>query len=966
MPAVSRPHPSRLRRLLPAALLALACALALPAAASAETLLVNTLSDESSPYGCEDFGECSLREAIEKADSWEGPDTIEFEVAGTIALGTHPLPPIFDTLTIDATTLEGYEGKPLVEIDGSNTVPEEGGLTEGLAFFSTAGGSRVEGLAIGGFDLGIYLAVESVSHVCGNYVGVGLDGTTALPNNVGIETAVESPGNRIGAECFGSGGNVISGNLSYGIVDAGSGTVISANRIGVDATGAAQPNGRSNSIGAGVLVSMFAENTYIGSSEGEVEDPGNTIADNEGAGVLVEDGNSHAGIRGNSIYANSLAGIQIYANAPPAPIPDGSSVGGGTTQVIGTFNGEPETSYILDFYVNESCDPSGFGEGQEYLGSEMVTTDDSGAVGFSALLETEPQIEGEIFTATATDLGSGSTSRFSACEDEPPSVQIESPTPDNPTSSTAASFNFTGEDLDGQVASFECSLDNAAFAACSSPETYSDLADGSHHFEVRAVDRAGKPSPSPAVYDWTVDTTAPTTAIEAKPDNPSNESSPSFTFSGADPSGSGVSGFECRLDSGTFAACSSPSFPGPLADGAHSFEVRAIDNAGNADASPASYTWTVDSTPPTVEIEEQPSDPSKSSSAGFDFSGEDITEPEGVAFECSLDGEDFGPCESGQEYLSLTDGAHDFEVKALDQAGNASAPDSYTWTVDTTAPTTTIATKPSDPSHDSSPSLSFTGSDPGGSGVDHFECSLDNAAFADCTSPRAFEHLADGSHIFAVRAVDKAGNADASPAVYTWTIDTSQPAKPATSSTTPLATFTEAINGESVAVAPEEGKVYVQRPGQKHPTLLKEGQTIPVGSIVDATQGKVLLTSVNANGEAQSAYFYGGKFLVVQHDGSGLVILKLRGEPLACGARASGSTATASGKKGNRLWGSGHGNFRTEGNYGSATVQGTIWFTEDRCNGTFFKVKRGVVSVRDFGKGKTISLPAGKTYLANP
>ena len=180
-------------------------------------------------------------------------------------------------------------------------------------------------------------------------------------------------------------------------------------------------------------------------------------------------------------------------------------------------------------------------------------------------------------------------------------------------------------------------------------------------------------------------------------------------------------------------------------------------------------------------------------------------------------------------------------------------------------------------------------------------------------------------------------------------------------------------NGESVAVAPKAGKVYVQRPGQKGKTLLKEGQTIPVGSIVDATKGKVTLTSVNAAGIEQTAVFYGGVFLVQQHEGSGLVILKLRGGNFrGCGKKANRtgkkSSARASGKSksGRRLWGSGKGNFRTQGNHGSATVRGTIWFTEDRCNSTFFKVKRGVVSIRDFDAGKTFSLPAGKSYLAKP
>jgi hypothetical protein len=179
----------------------------------------------------------------------------------------------------------------------------------------------------------------------------------------------------------------------------------------------------------------------------------------------------------------------------------------------------------------------------------------------------------------------------------------------------------------------------------------------------------------------------------------------------------------------------------------------------------------------------------------------------------------------------------------------------------------------------------------------------------------------------------------------------------------PIATTTP-VNGESVAVAPESGQILVKRPGSNKFVALKEGQTIPVGSVVDATNGKVLLTSVNSAGVAQNAVFYGGKFLVVQHDGSGLVILKLQGS-LACGAKGS-SVATASGRKGRRLWGSGKGTFRTEGNYGSASVRGTEWLTEDRCGSTFFKVKRGVVSVRDFPNKKTIALPAGKTYLAKP
>ena len=175
-------------------------------------------------------------------------------------------------------------------------------------------------------------------------------------------------------------------------------------------------------------------------------------------------------------------------------------------------------------------------------------------------------------------------------------------------------------------------------------------------------------------------------------------------------------------------------------------------------------------------------------------------------------------------------------------------------------------------------------------------------------------------------------------------------------------------NGEKVVVAPKAGTVFVTLPSGKK-VKLKEGQTIPVGSLVDATRGKVTLTSVNRKGETQTAVFFGGVFLVQQQEGSGLVVLKLRGA-LDCGKAArSGRVAgrlERGGKKSRKLWGSGKGNFRTEGNNGSATVRGTIWLTEDRCSGTFFKVSQGVVTIRDFGAGETFQLGKGKSYLATP
>ena len=163
--------------------------------------------------------------------------------------------------------------------------------------------------------------------------------------------------------------------------------------------------------------------------------------------------------------------------------------------------------------------------------------------------------------------------------------------PLNPSTSTVAVFAFVGTDTGSGVAGFQCSLDSAAFVACTSSQSYSNLADGSHTFQVRAVDNLGNVDPTPASYAWVVDSSPPDTTIDSQPANPSSSSSATFAFSGSD-SGSGVAGFQCSLDNSAFAACTSPQSYSSLADGSHTFQVRAVDAAGNVDPTPASFTWT--------------------------------------------------------------------------------------------------------------------------------------------------------------------------------------------------------------------------------------------------------------------------------------------------------------------------------------------------------------------------------------
>ena len=291
-----------------------------------------------------------------------------------------------------------------------------------------------------------------------------------------------------------------------------------------------------------------------------------------------------------------------------------------------------------------------------------------------------------------------------------------------------------------------------AFAAAAFP------ADGSYTIRVRAFDNAANVQ-TPLSRTFTYDTGPPDTTITAQPANPTNQTSASFSFTSTEAGSS----FACSLDGAAFAACTSPRSYTGLAAGAHTFQVRATDPAGNTDATPASYSWTVDIAPPNTTITAQPANPTNQTSASFSFTSTEA----GSSFQCSLDGVAFGACTSPQGYTGLAAGAHTFQVRATDAAGNTDAsPASYGWTVDTSAPETTITSGPPDPTSDPSASFSFL-ADEGGSS---FECSLDGAGFAACTSPQDYTALAPGSHVFEVRATDPAGNTDASPASYAWTV----------------------------------------------------------------------------------------------------------------------------------------------------------------------------------------------------
>lgn len=266
-----------------------------------------------------------------------------------------------------------------------------------------------------------------------------------------------------------------------------------------------------------------------------------------------------------------------------------------------------------------------------------------------------------------------------------------------------------------------------------------------------------------------VDGTPPNTTIDSAPPALTNQTSASFSFSSSE---SGSS-FQCRLDGAAFGNCPGAPYSG-LADGSHTFRVRAIDAAGNIDPTPAAYTWTVDTVPPSTAITSSPPNPTNQTSATFVFSSE-----AGATFECSLDAIEagaFAPCTSPKSYAGLPGGARTFQVRATDAAGNTDpTPATHSWRIDLTGPATTIVTAPASATNSTTASFTFQSSEPGAT----FECSLDTALFTACSPPVVYS-LGPGAHTFAVRSLDETQNTGPE-ASHSWTIDTRPPTATVTS-----------------------------------------------------------------------------------------------------------------------------------------------------------------------------------------
>ena len=287
---------------------------------------------------------------------------------------------------------------------------------------------------------------------------------------------------------------------------------------------------------------------------------------------------------------NVSAGCSVISTTPPQATCSASGLteidlllgDGNDNETVAPIAGSPPPSVHAS--GEDGVDTLAGGPGQDVLdggpGADTITSRDGDADTITCGADADP-------TVVVDPVDAVDASCESVDDGEPPDTTLTS-TPDTPTNARQFSFGYTSPD---QGAAFRCWFDAQAPGACPTWPLSTDGLEGAHTFHVAAVDHGGRglADPTPASFDFAVDRTAPDTTITSGPPATSDDSTPTFAFSSND---SGAK-FACWIDNGALLTCTSPFTSQPLAAGAHTFFVAAIDALGNVDQTPASFKFTI-------------------------------------------------------------------------------------------------------------------------------------------------------------------------------------------------------------------------------------------------------------------------------------------------------------------------------------------------------------------------------------
>jgi RTX calcium-binding nonapeptide repeat (4 copies) len=614
-----------------------------------------------------------------------GDDNIRFGNAGGVVSGNLNAGEIagadagdrdLDTTGIDSLSTEGQGGQDTITADGAPGAPDfDGAVPLRVSFLGGAGNDTLRSgtFSSGGSsnalegDAGDDTMIgntgsDSIQVGDGNDTadgGAGGDSASYLNHlqGVTVDLRVTAQQDTVGAglDTLTNFENAQGGNASDTITGTSGANLLSGGQA-------------SNDTGDDTLVGLGGNDTLSGAAGDDILRPG---ADND----------SITGAQGNDTVSYSDVGAGATFSLDPALTGVAQSTGGaGNDRLADSPLGppdDPDTNHEVENLTGSAFADNLTGNG---LPNKIV----GGGGGDTISLLDGPD-EFEVLDGILDTVACGPGADSGVADEPGVDTLTDCETTDFAPQTSIAAGPANGAKINDRTptyslsanepATFERRVDGGSFQPCAASCTIPTLPDGPHTVAFRATDSDlghNTIDQTPATRIVTIDTAGPQTTITDGPDRPTNDSTPTFRFS----SNEGGSSFQCRVDAGAFASCTSPRTAAALDDGQHTFAVRARDQALNLDPSPASRAFTVDTDAPETTITKGPRKKTRKKKVTFEFSADEA----GSSFECALDGAAFSPCRSPMTVKAKKRGKHSFQVRATDEAGNADeTPAEHTW-----------------------------------------------------------------------------------------------------------------------------------------------------------------------------------------------------------------------------------------------------------------------------------------------
>lgn len=534
--------------------------------------------------------QCTLRAAIQEANATTQPDLIRFSIEGgasrvkTINVGGAgfgALPTITEPVIIDGYTQAGAspntravgdDAKLTIELNGANA----GSNAAGLFIGGAAGNCVIKGLVINNFSTrGIAIGGDTFNNrIEGNFIGTDPTGTLDRGNGLEGVLLFDVAGQNVVGGTTPAARNVISGNGFPGISTSrgADANTIQGNYIGTDRSGTKKLGNSDNGI------QIESSSNIIG---GTTAGARNVVSGNANAGVALLSPGEKNRVLGNRI-GTTAGGTGALGNLDGVAIngSSGNAIGDGTAGGSNTIAFNETTGVRVDdgnglAKLNRITHNSIFsndGLGIDLNGDGITANDPGDADSGPNNLQNFPVLTFAKSSSTRTTIAG----KLNSAPGETFKIEFFS----NPSGNEGKKFigqKSVTTDAGGN-ATFTFNPASTVSVGQTATATATNKGNTSEFSAPKTVALASGSA------------LAPDTTKLSGPSDVTKSPTAHFKFASPDPDAT----FECSLDGGAYYECSSPENIHGLSEGRHTVSVRALDEKGNVDASPAAWIWTVD------------------------------------------------------------------------------------------------------------------------------------------------------------------------------------------------------------------------------------------------------------------------------------------------------------------------------------------------------------------------------------